>query len=306
MAVPTYSELKNLAFDRAQINATVDAPVSDTEFARFINDALRDVWEISGGQAKRATSANSWARADTATGTAMGLLTDIAEITHLYYTTQAAVTVAATTINAATSLTRASGSFITDLPTGFNWEISAADETLIKAGTRVASIVSALVAVLPRPAVGSGSQTMTFTPTASTTELDRVPLSRIQWLRRNGTAMPTYLVPKEYSITRMVATAPTLVNQVQLDWWPSVSGFYFPIEYVPQFAEIDSATVTTPALNDIEARDGGLICAARLAQAVGRFELVDGILADISERTRIALNRKLSAMADARQHAGAG
>ena len=52
MAVLTFANLQNLAFDRAQVNVTTDAPVSATEFARFVNEAYADVWAISGGRFK--------------------------------------------------------------------------------------------------------------------------------------------------------------------------------------------------------------------------------------------------------------
>jgi hypothetical protein len=82
-----------------------------------------------------------------------------------------------------------------------------------------------------------------------------------------------------------------------------VTAFYFPIEYVPQFTEIDSATVTTPDVNDLESRDIGLICAARIAPLVGRASLVPSILADVSSRTAAALDRKFRAMLDGKQDA---
>lgn len=231
MATPSYSELKNLAFDRAQVNVTTDAPISDTEFARFINEALRDVYNISGGREKTVASATAWTSAEAATGQVAGILTDVEDILHVWASTT-------------------SGSV----------------------------------------GVSSGD-----------TELDKAELSEILALRANSSGYPTYLRPKKYAVTRKATTTVADVNKLQLDYWPSVTGFYLPIMYVPQFSEIDSATVTTPDLNDIEARDGGLICAARIAQAVGRSELVPGIFADISTRTQTLMDRKLRAMLDGKQ-----
>lgn len=231
MAVLVYSELKNLAFDRAQVNVTVDAPISDTEFARFINDAYSDIWPPSGGRLKTVASATAWTSAQTATGQVVGILTDVEDIRHVWASTT-------------------SGSV----------------------------------------GVSSGDY-----------ELDRVELSRIFALRADGSGYPTYLKPREYAISRKATTTPASVNLLQLDYWPSVTGYYLPIAYVPQFTPIDSATVTTPDVNDIESRDIALLAASRIAQAVGRAELVPGILADISTRTQTAIQRKLEALLDARQ-----
>ena len=233
MATPSYSELKSLAFDRAGINVTTDAPIDDTTFARYVNDALRDVWEMSGGRIKIVASATAWTNANSATGVVTGILTDIAEVRHVW-----------------------------------------------------ASTVSGSVGV------SSGD-----------VELDIVDFARIQYLR-SASGLPTYattVAPKECSISRLATSTPASVNLVRLDYFPGNTGFYMPIAYLPQFAEIDSATVTTPDMDDILARDGGLMCAARLCQIVDRMDLVPGIMADISQRTQEAMARKRSAQVDARQ-----
>lgn len=234
MAVLTYANLKNLAFDRAQVNVTTDAPVSDTEFARFINEAYSDVWQISGGRPKTVASATAWTSANSATGQVTGILTDVEDIIHVWASTT-------------------SGS------------------------------------------VGTS---------AGDTELDRVELSYIMALRADGVGLPTYAAttpPKVYALSRKATTTPASVNLLQLDYWPSVTGFFLPIMYVPQFTEIDSATVTTPDVNDLESRDIGLLCAARIAQMVQRNDLVPGILADVSMRTQAALARKMAALMDGKQ-----
>lgn len=126
--------------------------------------------------------------------------------------------------------------------------------------------------------------------------LDPVDASEILWYRENQTHIGSYNHPVMYSVTRNYTTTVADVNKLQLDVWPGVSGIYLPVHYVPQFAEIDSATVTTPAVNDIESRDIALLAASRMAPLIGRNELVPGILADLSQRTAEALERKISAL----------
>lgn len=87
MAVLVYSEISNLALDRAQVNVTTDAPVSATEFARFVNDAYASIWNLSGGRTKTVASATAWTTAQTATGTVAGILTDVEDITQVWAST---------------------------------------------------------------------------------------------------------------------------------------------------------------------------------------------------------------------------
>ena len=133
-------------------------------------------------------------------------------------------------------------------------------------------------------------------------ELDRVELSVIHSMRSN-TGMPTYLVPKLYAVHRKATITVADVNKLQLDYWPSVTGFYLPTQYAAQFAPIDAATVTTPDVNDLESRDIALLAAARIAPIVGRQEFVPSILADLSANTQAALARQIRAMMDAKQDA---
>lgn len=131
-------------------------------------------------------------------------------------------------------------------------------------------------------------------------ELDRVELHRIEFLRRNQ-GLGTYAVPKLYAVTRLTTVTPADVNKVRLDFYPGVSGLYFPIAYVPQFTPIDSVTVTTPDVNDLESRDIALIAAMRFAPLLGRAELVPAIAMDVSEATQKALERKWSALMQGKQ-----
>jgi hypothetical protein len=230
VAVLVYSAIKNLAFDRAGVNVTTDAPISDTVFARFVNDAYADVYAISGSRIKNVASATAWTSAQTATGVVTGILTDVEELLHVY----------------------ASGT--------------------------------------------SGSVGVT----AGDSELDKVEASFGEYLRHSN-ATGTYAVPKFYWIDRLATATPASVGLLTLNYWPGVTGFYLPIKYAAQFTEIDSATVTTPDVNDLESRDIGLLTAVRICQDQDHYERVPGIIADISQRTAELLQRKLAAMMHAKQ-----
>jgi hypothetical protein len=227
LAVLVYSEIQNLALDRAQANVTTDAPFSSAEIARIINDAFADIWEISGGSVKRVASATAWTSAQLATGIVAGILTDIGEVASLFQTTT------------------------------------------------------------------SGS-----TGAATDAQVRLVELDHILHLRSTA-GMGTYTVPKVAAITPMSTDTPADVQKMQLDYWPGVTGFYFPLHYKRKFSPIDSATVTTPDVTDLESRDIGLLAGARMAQVTDRSDLVPGILADISQRTQAAIARKLEALVTA-------
>jgi hypothetical protein len=130
--------------------------------------------------------------------------------------------------------------------------------------------------------------------------LERVEQSRIKYLNRNSDLI--YSTPQCYSITRIDETDETRIPRLRLDIFPNyVAGFFYPIDYIPQFTEIDSATNTQPSVSDIESRDIALLAAARMAPLIGASELVPSIVMDLSERTRAALDRKLKALMDASQ-----
>jgi hypothetical protein len=134
-------------------------------------------------------------------------------------------------------------------------------------------------------------------------ELNKQEMSYILSLRASGTGYGTHTAPQMYATARVSTTTPASVGLLRLEYWPSVTGFYLPIHYIPQLTEIDSATVTTPDLTDVGSRDMGLLAASRLAQLIGRPELVPGIMADISQRTQLALKRKREALASGDQDA---
>lgn len=125
--------------------------------------------------------------------------------------------------------------------------------------------------------------------------LDRVEQAYIMHMRA-ASGYGSYTTPQVYALSKLATVTPADVNKMRLDVFPGASGIYFPIHYVPQFSPIDSATVTTPDVNDLESRDIALLAAARIAPLVGRAELVPSILADVSQRTQEAIERKMSAL----------
>jgi len=130
--------------------------------------------------------------------------------------------------------------------------------------------------------------------------LDRVEFSKISALRA-AAGLGSYLRTKVYSIRRLDSATPGDIPSIGLDVWPYVAADFFPVDYIPLFQTISAAGVTTPSVSDIESRDISLLAAARMAPLIGRAELVPSIIMDVSERTKKALDRKLSALLDARQ-----
>lgn len=124
--------------------------------------------------------------------------------------------------------------------------------------------------------------------------LDRVELSQVEFFRHSNVT-GTYDRPKIYALSRIATTTPASVNLMQLNYWPSVTGYYFPIKYIPQFTPIDSVTVTTPDVDDIGSRDIYLLAAFRAAPAVGNAHLVPTIASRFSQRLSEWMTRKDSA-----------
>jgi len=129
--------------------------------------------------------------------------------------------------------------------------------------------------------------------------LEKVEQERVIYLQRMQNV--SYTNTKCYSITRIDETDETRLPRLRLDVFPIIPSTFFPIDYVPQFTEIDASTNTQPSVSDIESRDIALLVAARTAPLIGNHHLVPGIVLDLSERTRAALDRKLSALLDASQ-----
>ena len=232
MAVLTFTEIQNIALDRAQVNVATDAPFTSTEMARFINDAYADVFEASGGGVLNSTHAATWnAFGGGVDGAYTGILYSIGEIIACW-------SALANSTNGGQS---------TDDP------------------------------------------------------LDRVDKAEIDVLRSAGSGLGTYATPKVYSVIRLDVTDPAALPTLRLDVWPYSASRFHPILYIPQFTAIASAGVTTPNVSDIESRDIALLTAMKIAPLAGRAELVPSIAADVSTRTKAALDRKFSAMLDARQ-----
>lgn len=135
--------------------------------------------------------------------------------------------------------------------------------------------------------------------------LRRVELERILWLR-TAQGHGVYLTPKLFAISPMATTTAADVNKVQLDYYPSgaaVTGFYFPMHYIAQFTPLTALSTEVPDVNDAESRDIALLGAARIAQVIGRSDLVPGILADVSMKTAAALDRKMRSLMAGNQDA---
>lgn len=168
---------------------------------------------------------------------------------------------------------------------------SASTATGIVAGilTDIAEVISLFQTTV------SGS-----TGSETDTELDQVELGYIKHVR-GAFGYSNYSVPKLFALTRTATLTPADVGKLRLDYWPSVTGFFFPVHYRPQFTILDDTVVTTPDVNDLESRDIGLLAAAKLAPLIGRAELVPSILADVSQRTSEMLERKLRSLVSADQ-----
>jgi len=288
VAVLTYSEIQNLALDRAQANVTTDAPFSSAEIARFINDAYADVWEIAGGSVKLADSATAWASTATAVGTIQGALSDINEVLHIYAVSSAALQSIACTTNSTTTVT--SSALFGSVTIGMLVSGSG-----IPAGAVVTAVASTSSLTISKAATSGTTPTLVFTKIVDAAELDRVEYAQLLHYR-GVQGYGTYANPKICSVERASTETATGVNLFRLDYWPGVTGFYFPISYIPQFTPIDSATITTPDVNDLESRDISLLTAARMCPLIGRAEFVPSILADVSSRTAATLERKMQAL----------
>jgi hypothetical protein len=294
MAVLAYTDLKNLMLDRCQANVSTDAPADTNEILRFLNEAYADVWEISGGSLKSVTSPVAWNSAQTATGIVIGLLTDVKDIVRLWATSTPTVgpLSSGTTINTPNVTSSALfGSVVVGM---------TVSGTGIPANTTVKTVSSTSAIVLSDNATGTATVDLTFGKVTGEYELVQRDYDEIAfWRTRSG--FGSYSIPKIYAVTRQATTTPAQVGILRLDYYPGTTAYYFPMQYVPQFTQIDASTVTTPDVNDLESRDIGLLAAARLAQVIGRAELVPGILGDVSNRTAAALKRKMEAMVSASQ-----
>jgi hypothetical protein len=134
-------------------------------------------------------------------------------------------------------------------------------------------------------------------------EIHPVEKQQIEYKRAHGGGHGTYLTPQEYSISRLSTSTPASVGLLQLDYWPSVTGFYFPIHYIRQFVPIDSATVTTPDCSDIGSRDIVWLAAIDLAPRIGRQRFIPTLQSMLSKGMTAMLARKKRALETGDQNA---
>jgi hypothetical protein len=135
-------------------------------------------------------------------------------------------------------------------------------------------------------------------------ELDPVEKSQIVWLRSNST-IGAYAVPTMFSVTRVRASSDVAANvgRYDLDVWPGVAGYFFPMEYVRQFVPLAGAGTDVADVDDLESRDIPLLAALTACPLGGRAELAPSIAAEISQRTQQAMERKRKALISADQDA---
>ena len=297
----TYADIVDEIEDAISGQTSTDAPLEAAVALRAINAAYAEVWPISGGGIKYAGSPTAWASAQLATGTVFGLLTEIEDLLHVFVSGTAPS--ALTTVTAA-SATLTSAALFGSIKPGMH-----ITGTGIPANTHVKSVESTASLTMTQVATDSTSNARTFSDTgqvSGTTEMDKAELSRIEWLRRSD--LPgTYARPKLYSVTRMNPVAPAAAGVgeaglLRLDYWPQVTGFYYPISYLPHFTPLDGGATDVPAVTPLEAYDIAWIAAADLAPRFGRAEFVPSILRKVSQGTTAAIEVKLRALLDAAQN----
>lgn len=134
--------------------------------------------------------------------------------------------------------------------------------------------------------------------TAGDVELTRMELPEILY-RRNSTAL--YGNTVGYAVERPEAAAAADVGKTNLHLWPASSATqYFPAHYIKTKTDLSTGT-DVPDVTELESRDIALIAAARLAPLSGRAELVPSLLADVSERTQVAMQAKFRALLEPKQ-----
>lgn len=141
--------------------------------------------------------------------------------------------------------------------------------------------------------------------TAGDKVLRRVEYPVLQWYRGNYGGVPTYTAPKVYSLIRLANTTPSSSNVglLQLDYFPGVTGFYFPVHFVPQFVPLNGTTVTQADLTDIASRDMVWLAAIDLVVSEGRAELVPKFELQLSRGAQDMLKRKAEALTSGDQNA---
>lgn len=128
------------------------------------------------------------------------------------------------------------------------------------------------------------------------TELDRVELAEIEWLRTHSTGLGTYTESQVYALSMVTSSnSASASNKWLLDVWPGISGRYYPAHYIPQFTSLTAAT-DVPDLPDLGQRDIYLLAALNAADLIDRGHFKPQIEANLSEKVRLLLARKAEAL----------
>jgi hypothetical protein len=292
VAVLVYSELDQRLIDRLGVNTT--EPFDTATRLRHLNDAYGFIWSLAEGRLYEVGSGTAWSSAQLATGQVFGLQVDVEDVIDVFATATAPSSL--TTVTASNTTLTSAALFGSIVP---GMHITG---TGIPSNTQVRSVESTSSLTMTRAATDATSNARSFSPTTGTVLYKARDLQHIQALR-SAQGLGTYARPVMYWITRLATTVPGAVGLLQLDYFPGATGFYFPIHYVPQFTVLDAATVTTPDVTDLESQDIYLLAAASLAPLMDRRDLIEGLYADLSDRTRQAKVASDKAMTKAKQDA---
>ena len=300
MAVPTYSEIEVIALDDLVANVATDSPIATgvtNEAGRFINDAYATIWELTGGRIRKIASEAAWTGAQRGRGFLHGIPTDIAEILQVFATASGPASVATcVTANGSPNVSVTAGAPFAAVVPGM-----IVSGTGIDTFTYVVDVAATFDSlVLSRNATATTNPvTLTFSYTEGPYKLDPAPLEMVLSRKRGSLS---YASPMLYHAIRNASPGSTDVGKWAMHYFPGVAGFYFPIWYAPQFVPM-SSTITTPDVNDLEGRDIGHLAALYLVNHAGRSDLAEGIAMKLSQNTKLALDRKFGAAADARADA---
>lgn len=121
------------------------------------------------------------------------------------------------------------------------------------------------------------------------------------WRGWNG-AQGAYASIQMYSVDRLQTTTDADKNKMQLDFWPAIASVYIPIQYVQQFVPFTAVDTTIPELTDAESRDIPLFAAASLAPRMSRWDLIDGLLRQVSRRNQPIVERRARSQDFAKQN----
>lgn len=163
--------------------------------------------------------------------------------------------------------------------------------------TGAIATVKELLRVFISSTVGS---TGLETDPAVTYELDKMELSELQYRRRTS---DFYGQTVAYAEERPEPAAVADVQKINLHLWPQVqtASRYFPAHYVKTQTDLVNAS-DVPDLTEAEQDDLVFITAARIAPLIDRTDLVEGLLADVSQTTQTALGAKLRKLNEPRKH----